>query len=121
PRLRPRLIRKASMREISVGVNLHETDDSRAAILPLLEADEIDLLEYSFDTSPASGSPEWASALLDYYATERKLVGHGVTFSILSADWTDGQQSWLDRMKSELAKRRHTHFSEHFGFLPAGN
>ena len=96
--------------------------DFRAAILPLLEAGEVDALEWSFDVGWSLDEwPAGVSELLDFYASQGRLLGHGVTFSPLSGAWHDRQQLWLDRLKGEVARRDYAHVSEHFGFMTAGD
>ncbi|HYF50372.1 MAG TPA: DUF692 family protein [Planctomycetota bacterium] len=105
-----------------VGINLHSTEDFRLAVLPLLESDEISVIEYSFDTGwPEPGPPDRVSDLVDYYGAERKLLGHGVTYSPLSAAWNDADDSWIKNFATEVKRRKYAYVTEHFGFLRGGN
>ena len=105
-----------------VGLNLMNTDDFRLAAFPLFEQDLVDIVEFSFDiTWKGLPEPEWLTELLNYFSTERKLLGHGVHFSALSAEWQPRQQVWLEQLKAECQRRNYTHVSEHFGFMTAGN
>ena len=103
-----------------IGLNIHDTDDFRLAALPLFESDEVDVLEYSFDNG-WSGEPEWLCELVDYYASQNRLLGHGVTFSPLSGAWETRQEEWLVNLKRECQRRSYLHISEHFGFMTAGS
>lgn len=105
-----------------VGLNLHDEDDFRQAAYPLFEANEVEILEYSFDSGwgPA-GTPEWQRALIDLYSSQGRLLGHGVTFSPLSGKWEERQERWLQRFSEERRQRTYLHVSEHFGFMTAGN
>jgi uncharacterized protein (UPF0276 family) len=92
----------------------------RAATLPLFEGGLVDALEYSFEIGWATGTlPEWAAALLDHYASEGRLWGHGVTMSPFSVH-APHQAEWLSRVASECRARRYRGVSEHFGFMVAG-
>lgn len=96
-------------------------DSYRRAAFPLFEAGEVETLEWSFDTSWTSPPPAWAAELIDFYGQSGRLLGHGVTFSALSAQWTPRQDWWLDNFERECARRDYFHISEHFGFLSAGS
>lgn len=92
------------------------------AALPLFAAGEVEVLEWSFDTGWGEVPiPAWASELLDFYAEQNQLLGHGVTFSALSGQWTPRQEQWLASLREECARRRYRHISEHFGFMTAGS
>jgi len=107
---------------IHAALSLMPEDAYRAAALPLLEAGEVDAVEWSFDAGWGLPRwPAWLSPLLDHYAEHGRLLGHGVTFSPLSGGWHDRQQMWLDRLTGELASRDYAHVSEHFGFMTAGD
>jgi uncharacterized protein (UPF0276 family) len=104
-----------------VGLNLQLDDAFREAAYPLLEAGLVDALEWSFDMGwgPA-GVPDWARALLDHYANEGRLLGHGVSYSAGSARFEPRQERWLASLREELRRRPLVHVSEHFGFMTAG-
>lgn len=91
----------------------------REAALPLLSAGEVEVLEWSFDTCPEP--PEWLDQLLDHYAEAGGLYGHGVSYSLLSARFEPRQARWLEAAREETRQRRYLGFSEHFGFLSAGD
>ncbi|HEY2510815.1 MAG TPA: DUF692 family protein [Polyangiaceae bacterium] len=103
-----------------VGLSLMPTEDFRAASLPLFEAGEVSVLEWSLDMPWVLGDdamPEWVEALCDVYAEAGCLYGHGVGFSALSTPWEPRQEAWLARLGQELRRRSYAHVSEHFGFL----
>lgn len=92
----------------------------RAATLPLFAEGLVDALEYSFEIGWAADPlPEWAAALLDHYAAEDRLWGHGVTMSPFSVH-APHQHAWLSRVAAECRARRYRGVSEHFGFMVAG-
>lgn len=95
--------------------------DWLGAALPLLHAGEVEALEWGFDSGwyerPAPG---WLSELADHYSTAERLIGHGVTFSVLSAI-SDHHDEWLRRFAEECARRRYLHISEHFGMMRTRN
>ncbi len=78
-------------RSIHCALALQPEDDFRAAVLPLFSAAEVEAVEWSFDTAWNRQPPEWLSGLVDAYASEDRLYGHGVTFSVLSARWEERQ------------------------------
>ena len=105
-----------------VGLSLMLEDDFLRAALPLFEAGEVEVLEWSFDVGwGLAALPAWAGELLDQYSRAGRLLGHGVTFSALSAAWTSRQAAWLDRLSRELTERSYLQVSEHFGFMTAGD
>jgi uncharacterized protein (UPF0276 family) len=118
----PQQLGRAQLHRPLVGLSLMLEDDFLRATLPLFEAGEVEVLEWSFDIGwglPAL--PAWADELLGQYSRAGRLLGHGVTFSALSAAWTPRQAAWLDRLRHELAERSYLHVSEHFGFMTAGD
>lgn len=91
------------------------------AALPLFAADEVEVLEWSFDATWKSGQAAWLDALLSEFSKSNRLLGHGVHFSILSAQWTERHTWWLEQLKRETGERSYRHVSEHFGFMTAGD
>lgn len=109
------------MRKALLGLSMMAEPDFVTAILPLLENNEIDVLEWSFDTFYEIDEPEWLSNLLNFYSENNRLIGHGVYYSLLNAVWTDRQQQWLENLKIETQKRKYNHITEHFGFMNTEN
>ena len=71
--------------------------DILAAALPLLEAGQVEAIEWSFDTLYwAERMPEWFSELLHAYGSQGRLLGHGVFFSLLSGGWTAEQRRRIE-------------------------
>ncbi len=106
----------------AVGLSLLVEPEFAAATLPLFEAGAVDVLEWSFDVHwDAPPLPAWSDELLAHFSATDRLLGHGVTFSPLTASWTDRQDRWLEQFSEECASRRYRHVSEHFGFLAAGS
>ena len=92
-----------------------------SAALPLFADDIVDEIEWSFDMGwGPTGVPDWLDGLLDEYATADRLIGHGVSFSLLAGDWTEHHAGWLERLSRETERRRYRHISEHIGFVGAG-
>jgi uncharacterized protein len=88
---------------------------------PLFDDALIDSVEWSFDMCwGPSGVPGWLDALLSEYAEAGMLTGHGVSFSLLSGEWTKRQSAWLQRLRVETQLRRYRHISEHVGFVGGG-
>lgn len=96
-------------------------DPFRQAAYSLFEAGEVDVLEWSFDMGwSVPRLPEWMEPLLNFYGQRGRLLGHGVTFSLLSGQWTDRHQQWLQSLSEESRRHRYRHISEHYGFMTAG-
>lgn len=105
-----------------VGLSLMPEDDFRQASYPLFEAGEVEILEWSFDMGwGPNGAPDWTQALIEFFSDANRLIGHGVTFSALSAEWTPRQERWLQCFRAETQSRHYLHLSEHFGFCAAGS
>lgn len=95
--------------------------DFIGAALPLLESNEIEVLEWSFDTFYGADEPEWLSQLLNFYSENNRLIGHGVYYSLFDAKWTERQEQWLENLEKETKKRNYNHITEHFGFMNTEN
>ena len=104
-----------------LGVTMMAETDFVSAILPLLESNEIDVLEWSFDTFYHADEPQWLGDLLDFYSKNNRLIGHGVYYSLFDAKWTERQEQWLEKLKIETKKRNYNHITEHFGFMNTEN
>jgi uncharacterized protein (UPF0276 family) len=105
-----------------VGLSLMLEDDFLQAAYPLFEAGAVEVLEWSFDTGwPPAAVPKWADHLLHFYSESGRLVGHGVSYSALSAGTEDLQQTWLRLLSKEIQQRRYRYISEHFGFSSTRN
>lgn len=107
---------------IEVGLSLSLCDDFAAASHPLFAAQEVEVLEWSFDRGWGLDRPlrPWATALIDGYAAAGALLGHGVSGSLFSGEWTARQRQWMERLRRECQTRAYRHVSEHFGFMTAG-
>ncbi|WP_400193191.1 DUF692 family multinuclear iron-containing protein [Hymenobacter sp. B81] len=93
-----------------------------AATYPLLEAGQVEALEWSFDALYAHEQvPAWFTNLLHAYGEAGRLVGHGVFFSLLSGRWSAEQQQWLGQLRRAATKFRFDHVTEHFGFFTGQN
>jgi uncharacterized protein (UPF0276 family) len=107
-----------------VGLNLFPHASYQAAAGPLFAAGLVDAIEFDVDETfgwrDQTELPRWTTALLDLYADDNALYGHGVWFSFLSARWETRQEQWLQEVASECRRRRYRHLSEHFGFSTAG-
>jgi uncharacterized protein (UPF0276 family) len=104
---------------VRVGLSLMPEPEFAAATLPLFADDLVDTVEWSFDMGwGPSGVPIWLDDLLDDFAADGALDGHGVSFSLLSHH--PRQDAWLARLGAELARRPYRRVSEHLGFMAAG-
>lgn len=92
--------------------------DILSAAMPLLEAEKIGAIEWSFDALfKVKEVPEWFDELLMAFSNEGRLIGHGVFFSLFSGKWLPEQSAWLKHLE-QLSKRfQFDHITEHFGFM----
>lgn len=100
----------------SIACNLDA--DILSAALPLLHEERVEAIEWSFDTLyKRKEIPPWFLDLLYAYSNEKRLIGHGVFFSLFSGRWSPGQQQWLDELKRISSIFQFDHITEHFGFM----
>ncbi len=106
-----------------VGLNLLTDEAFLEAVRPLFAEGLVAALEWDIDDSWGFASrtpPAWAERMLDLYAEEGSLYGHGVWLSVLTTPWQPRQEAWLERLAQECRRRPYRHVSEHFGFTAAG-
>lgn len=100
----------------SIACNLDA--DILMASLPLLEAEKVQAIEWSFDTLyKVRDIPPWFLELLHAFSAENRLIGHGVYFSIFSGKWLPEQEEWLAHLKKVSREFHFDHITEHFGFM----
>lgn len=101
------------------GIACNLDMDMLSASMPLLEAGVVGGLEWSFDALYARDYqlPDWFHELLLAYSRERRLVGHGVFFSLFAGRFSAEQQAWLARLRSLTQVYTFDHITEHFGFM----
>lgn len=104
-----------------LGLSIMAEADFVSAILPLMQNNSIDVLEWSFDTLYHTHEPDWLRDLLNFYAENGRLIGHGVYYSLFDAKWTERQEEWLQKLKEEVRLRKYNHITEHFGFMNTEN
>ncbi|AZA83318.1 hypothetical protein C1637_21695 [Chryseobacterium lactis] len=104
-----------------VGLSMMAEAEFVSAILPLLQNEEVAVLEWSFDSLYQTDEPDWLCDLLNFFAKNNRLIGHGVYYSLLDAKWTGRQEIWLKKLKEEVCKRKYNHITEHFGFMNTEN
>ena len=89
-----------------------------AACLPLMEESRIEAIEWSFDALyKVKEVPSWFRELLTAFSNERRLIGHGVFFSLFSGKWLPEQEAWLKHLQQTSAEFQFDHITEHFGFM----
>jgi uncharacterized protein (UPF0276 family) len=100
----------------SIACNLDA--DILSASLPLFEESRIEGIEWSFDTLfNMQYIPSWFLDLLTAFSKEKRLIGHGVFFSLFSGKWSSDQENWLKHLKQTCANFHFDHITEHFGFM----
>jgi uncharacterized protein len=100
----------------SIACNLHLP--TLQAVLPLLEAEKVEGIEWSFDALfRVPNIPDWFVELLRAYGHAGRLVGHGVYYSLFSGKWKPEQQQWLSHLQKMANNFQFDHISEHFGFV----
>ncbi|WP_126650399.1 MNIO family chryseobactin maturase [Chryseobacterium aureum] len=104
-----------------LGISMMAEADFVSAVLPLLQTDSVDVLEWSFDTLYHSYEPDWLHDLLNFYAENNRLIGHGVYYSLFDGRWTGRQEEWLKKLQEEVSLRKYNHITEHFGFMNTEN
>ncbi|MDR4954487.1 DUF692 family protein [Chryseobacterium sp. ES2] len=109
------------MRKPMLGVSMMAEADFVSAILPLLQNNSIKVMEWSFDTLYHTNEPDWLRDLLNFYAENDRLIGHGVYYSLFDARWTERQEEWLKKLTEEVSLRKYNHITEHFGFMNTEN
>ncbi|UTX49145.1 DUF692 family multinuclear iron-containing protein [Chryseobacterium sp. MA9] len=109
------------MKKPLLGISMMAEADFVSAVLPLLQNNAIDVLEWSFDTLYHTNEPDWLRDLLNFYAENNRLIGHGVYYSLFDARWTERQEEWLQKLNEEVSLRKYNHITEHFGFMNTEN
>ncbi|WP_330746142.1 MNIO family chryseobactin maturase [Chryseobacterium sp. CP-77] len=109
------------MRKPMLGVSMMAEADFLSAVLPLLQDNSIEVMEWSFDTLYHTNEPDWLRDLLNFYAENNRLIAHGVYYSLFDARWTARQEEWLKKLKQEVSLRKYNHITEHFGFMNTEN
>jgi uncharacterized protein len=99
-----------------VGCNLDQ--NLLQSILPLLQDEQIESLEWSFDTLfNHKNIPDWFVSLLKEFGKSGRLVGHGVFGSLFSGCWSAMQSEWLKKLEKSSKVFQFAHITEHFGFM----
>ena len=104
----------------SIACNLDV--DILSAALPLLQEERVEAIEWSFDTLfNYDEIPPWFLELLTAFSHEKRLIGHGVFFSLFSGKWSQDQDHWLKHLKQSCSDFHFDHITEHFGFMTGQN
>ncbi|MEO0376782.1 MAG: DUF692 family multinuclear iron-containing protein [Cyanobacteria bacterium P01_A01_bin.17] len=99
-----------------LGLSLMPQTGFWQAARPLLESDAVDVLEWSFDIGwGKTALPTWMPPLLNQFSQQQRLLGHGVSYSLLSAQLD--RSHWLACLEAERQQYSYQHISEHFGWL----
>jgi uncharacterized protein len=110
------------MPEIFSSISCNLDENILSAALPLFQAEKVEAIEWSFDTLyKFRNIPDWFIELLQTFGKEKRLIGHGVYFSLFSGGWSKEQQDWLTHLEKVSAAFQFDHISEHFGFMTGEN
>jgi uncharacterized protein (UPF0276 family) len=105
-----------------VGLSLMPEEYFCQAALPLFESESVSVVEWSFDTIVTRDRiPEWLEDILAHYGQADRLLGHGVRYSLLSAEKDAYHQQWLELAGEALTWHSYHHVTEHFGFMTGGD
>lgn len=99
------------------GLSLMPEDDYLLASDALFDSGDVDVIEWSFDMCWGKSIPPRCIDWLTQYSSAGCLLGHGVSFSLLTARRTQRQTLWLEYLKKEVTQFNYQKISEHFGFM----
>ena len=103
-----------------LGLSLMPESDFWQTTQPLFESGAVEILEWSFDMGWGKTSlPIWLLTLLQQFSRQNCLLGHGVSYSLLSAQLD--RSHWLACLQAECQQYRYQQISEHFGWLATQN
>ena len=107
-----------SMTKILSTISCNLDANILQATLPLLQAEKVQAIEWSFDTLFNHRKiPQWFVELVKAFSDKNRLIGHGVFFSLFSGKWSAEQQRWLEHLKKLSNEFHFDHVTEHFGFM----
>jgi uncharacterized protein (UPF0276 family) len=108
---------------MKLAISIHADEQLAQVAIPLLQEGLVDALEWSPETAwGTQGVPQNIEKILEDFSARGELYGHGVSYSTMTVESDFAHhERWLDRMQVEARKRKFRHFSEHFGFMIAGN
>ncbi len=106
------------MGAIYSGVGCNLDNNLFQSIFPLLINEQIEAIEWSFDTLyQQKNIPEWFVELLHEFGKAERLIGHGVYGSLFAGIWSPAQADWLLHLSRMVKNFQFAHISEHFGFM----
>lgn len=110
------------MAKILSAISCNLDENILSASLPLFESEKVEAIEWSFDTLfKFRDIPGWFTELLQAFGKEKRLIGHGVYFSLFPGGWSKEQEGWLAHLKKVSSAFQFDHISEHFGFMTGEN
>ena len=110
------------MSQILAALACNLDKDILQATLPLLIAEEVEAMEWSFDALfKTRNIPSWFVELLKEVSQAGRLIGHGVFFSMFTGKWSEEQSRWLKHLEKVSNAFQFEHISEHFGFMTGEN
>ncbi|MFN8390051.1 MAG: DUF692 family protein [Bdellovibrionota bacterium] len=108
-------------RALLCGVSLMPEPHWLQAALPLFESGAVEIVEWSFDTCwDELGGASWMHELLTHFSAAGRLLGHGVSLSLLSVE-NDYHDAWFKRFALDCERYSFNHVTEHFGFMRTRN
>ncbi len=110
------------MPEVLSAISCNLDENILSAALPLFQSEKVEAIEWSFDTLyKYRDIPDWFTELLYAFGKEKRLIGHGVYFSLFSGRWSKEQEAWLGHLNKISSTFKFDHISEHFGFMTGEN
>lgn len=103
-----------------IGLSLMPQPDFWLAAQPLFDANEVEVVEWSFDMAWGGVVlPDSLCSVLRQFSQRNRLLGHGVSYSLLSAQLD--RRHWLACLQAECRDYSYRHISEHFGWMVTRN
>jgi uncharacterized protein len=110
------------MTQIHASIACNLDNNILQTALPLFMEEKVEAIEWSFDALYKERAiPQWFVELLQAFSQEKRLIGHGIYFSLFSGKWSKAQQDWLAHLKKVTTNFQFDHITEHFGFMTGQN
>lgn len=98
---------------ICTGIAFFPNEAARPVYQQLIDTGHVAALEWTVDTPSFTDADQ---RILQTYAKNNALIGHGVHYSVLSAGGEAQRRAWLAKLQSCPWTAYYTQLSVHFGF-----